>query len=167
MTLKPWFWVEKRTRYLNINRAAKNKLVLTYAWYNRAQIHAPTALDWKDITILLISFSETAWKWNFSDSGVFWSKTIGEVTFGRSWVTARDAGASASLAPTVEKNSLNSSAMVFTSLEYTACVVSFRGIQFLMTFHLEQFLWQEISCDWTCSFSASRRRTLTSLRFAR
>ena len=23
-TLKPWFWVEKRTRYLNVNRAAKN-----------------------------------------------------------------------------------------------------------------------------------------------
>ena len=28
-TLKPWFWVEKRTRYLNVNRAAKNKPVLT------------------------------------------------------------------------------------------------------------------------------------------
>ena len=26
---KPWFLVEKRTRYLNVNRAAKNKLVLT------------------------------------------------------------------------------------------------------------------------------------------
>ena len=25
---KPWFWVEKRTRYLIVNRAAKNKLVL-------------------------------------------------------------------------------------------------------------------------------------------
>ena len=26
---KPWFEVEKRTRYLNINRAAKNKLLVT------------------------------------------------------------------------------------------------------------------------------------------
>ena len=30
ITLKPWFSsVEKRTRYLNVNRAARNKLVLT------------------------------------------------------------------------------------------------------------------------------------------
>ena len=26
---KPRFWVKKRTRYLNVNRAANNKLVLT------------------------------------------------------------------------------------------------------------------------------------------
>ena len=32
---KPCFWVEKRTRYLNVNQAAKNKLVLTIIWaYN-------------------------------------------------------------------------------------------------------------------------------------
>ena len=57
--------------------------------------------------------------------------------------------------------------MIFTSLECTVCVDSFRGMQFLMTFHLELFLWQEISCDWMCSLSASRKRTLTSLRFPR
>ena len=60
---------------------------------------------------------------------------------------ARDADASATLAPTVENNSLNLFATIFTSLEYTARFDSFGGIQFLMTFHLELFFWQEINGD--------------------
>ena len=83
-----------------------------------------TLLDWKNITILWISPSRTAWKWNFSNSSVCWSMNTGEAIDGRSCNTARDANASAALAPTV----VNSSTMTFISLEYSSCVESYRGI---------------------------------------
>lgn len=122
-----------------------------------------TLLDCKNITILWISPSETAWKWNFSNSSVCWLMSTGEAIDGRSCNTARDANTSAALAST----EVNSSTMTFISLEYSSCVKSYRGIQFLITFHLELFFWQESSSYWTCFLSASRRRLTRSLRFAR
>ena len=115
-----------------------------------------TLLDWKNITILWISPSETAWKWNFSNSSVCWLMSTGEAIDGRSCNTARDANTSAALAST----EVNSSTMTFISLEYSSCVESYPGMQFLITFHLELFFWQESSSYWTCFLSASRRRIL-------
>ena len=43
------------------------------------------------------------------------------------------------LAPTVVKNSLNSSAISFKSLENTGFEISLWGTQLLITFHIELF----------------------------
>ena len=121
----------------------------------------PGALsDGKAITISRISLLDTEWKRNISDSGIS-CPGVGIGGVGRLCLPIKDVDSSDTLVPTEVKKLLNSSATSFRSLEYTGWEISLRGIQFLITFHMELVFLQFFNSILACSRSESLNRALT------